>query len=54
MRSHYKNPTPNRETLYRVGNGIAEWLGLYSAADIYYMQEPAQVERLRQLIRDAS
>jgi hypothetical protein len=43
-----------REKIYRVGNGIADWLGLSSWVDIPLMQMPERVAEFHQMIQAAT
>lgn len=56
VRSHYgDNPKhlKDREKIYAVGNGVADWLGLDGWIDIPFMQYPERIEEFRQLIQTA-
>jgi hypothetical protein len=54
VRSHYgQDARADGEKIYRAGNAIAEWLGLYSWADIPRMQQPASIAAFRLLLKNA-
>ena len=55
VRSHYGQDTQvTGEKIYRAGNALAEWLGLYSWADIPQMQQPDSIEEFRRMLKSAS
>jgi hypothetical protein len=54
VRSHYgKDADVDGEKIYRAGNAIAEWLGLYSWADIPLMQLPDKIDEFRRMLKEA-
>jgi hypothetical protein len=54
VRSHYgQDARADGEQIYRAGNAIAEWLGLYSWADIPRMQHPDSIEEFRRMLKEA-
>lgn len=54
VRSHYgKDVEVDGEKIYRAGNAIAEWLGLYSWADVPLMQTKDNVDEFKRLLKAA-
>lgn len=56
VRSHYgtnNKHLSDRDKIYRAGNAIATWLGLYSWVDIALMQNPENVEHFREIVKSA-
>jgi hypothetical protein len=54
VRSHYgQDARVDGEKIYRAGNAIADWLGLYSWADIPLMQQPDAIEKFRCMLKNA-
>ena len=54
VRSHYgADVAVDGEKIYRAGNALAEWLGLYSWADIPLMQTPDNIDKFRKMLKKA-
>lgn len=43
-----------KEKIYAAGNGIADWLGLYSLVEVITMQNPKRVRQMNKLLKEAS
>jgi len=56
VRSHYGDSPKHlndREKIYRVGNAVADWLGLSGWIDIPLMQYPERVAEFHGMIQSA-
>lgn len=57
VRSHYGDDPKHLndgDKIYRVGNGIAAWLGLDSWFDVVVMQNPEHVAEMTLMIQSAA